>query len=440
MHFNRLSVENFGPFPSVDIDLSSTRVNIITGDNGSGKTQLFGAFSSAIAGRRGMHFNKSGTGPSSIKAELGDGDYREEVRITARLDGNAVRVTPDARHIAGAPRAKLLQDAFKDMLLLPQGSTLAFDRNSFPVKMSAAEVVKLTELVPAALKVNQHWQSFLKSGVLQDEMLSTSTGQIAQLLQAYFRRRKSPVNAPLLIDDYLSKADMYWQEFASTLILDLAQTEQIILFTNRRIDIPGANTIVLTRQEPEHQSLTYFHESYTRSPRTSAMSEKPKYVRGNPYPAVESKVCEFKEVKGERPLDSIKSLVDQYVVAFLNAGVEQQGKIVWGVRDKDRTIQGVSLTAFECDELKRVVTEKLMQIKPPIAPTMYGVKLIEVSDGTESIRDLYLLEIQVPSVQSRFLHATGRDEVYVKTDAGKRKLNAIELQLELLRRHGLKGQ
>lgn len=172
----------------------------------------------------------------------------------------------------------------------------------------------------------------------------------------------------------------------------------------------------------------------------SAMSEKPKYVRGNPYPAVESKVCEFKEVKGERPLDSIKSLVDQYVVAFLNAGVEQQGKIVWGVRDKDRTIQGVSLTAFECDELKRVVTEKLMQIKPPIAPTMYGVKLIEVSDGTESIRDLYLLEIQVPSVQSRFLHATGRDEVYVKTDAGKRKLNAIELQLELLRRHGLKGQ
>ena len=51
--------------------------------------------------------------------------------------------------------------------------------------------------------------------------------------------------------------------------------------------------------------------------------------------------------------------------------------------------------------------------------------------------DTYVVEVRVPSVRRTLLFATGRQEVYVKTDAGKRKLTVVEIQQELIKRFGL---
>lgn len=43
------------------------------------------------------------------------------------------------------------------------------------------------------------------------------------------------------------------------------------------------------------------------------------------------------------PLAAIKGIVDQYAVAFLDAGVSQEAAIFWGSRDEDRAIVDVQL-------------------------------------------------------------------------------------------------
>ena len=42
-----------------------------------------------------------------------------------------------------------------------------------------------------------------------------------------------------------------------------------------------------------------------------------------------------------------------------------------------------------------------------------------------------------PQVRRTLLFSTGSQEIYVKTDAEKRKLSALEIQQELLRRVGV---
>ena len=68
-----------------------------------------------------------------------------------------------------------------------------------------------------------------------------------------------------------------------------------------------------------------------------------KFVIDQPIPVDESIGYEFKEVKGPKPIDTIKNTADEYVVAFLNRRVA--GSIFWGIRDSDRCIVGVNFNA-----------------------------------------------------------------------------------------------
>ena len=51
-------------------------------------------------------------------------------------------------------------------------------------------------------------------------------------------------------------------------------------------------------------------------------------------------IMNFKEVKGDNPVRSISSIVDEYAVAFLNIGRKGVGRVYWGVSD-DRKVVGV---------------------------------------------------------------------------------------------------
>src|SRR5262245_7542745 len=44
-----------------------------------------------------------------------------------------------------------------------------------------------------------------------------------------------------------------------------------------------------------------------------------RFVIARPAEVEETRYCEFKEIKGGRPLDTIKNTCDEYVVAFLNS-------------------------------------------------------------------------------------------------------------------------
>jgi len=156
------------------------------------------------------------------------------------------------------------------------------------------------------------------------------------------------------------------------------------------------------------------------------------YVINQPVAIEETRYYEFKEIKGDDPVSIIKNTCDEYVVAFLNSG---GGRIYWGIRDSDRVVVGVRLNHRERDRLRRAVTDQLGNIKPPISPSAYQVNLNQVlDDNRQPIEDCFVIEIVVPKPLSNELYCTGSNEVYLKTDSGKKKLSIPEIQDEVLRR------
>jgi len=66
-----------------------------------------------------------------------------------------------------------------------------------------------------------------------------------------------------------------------------------------------------------------------------------------------------------------------------------------------------------------------------------AVELHSVFDKERKITDLYLVEVRVPGMQRTILFSTGGGDVFIKTDAGKKKLSSLAIQLELARRLGV---
>ena len=158
------------------------------------------------------------------------------------------------------------------------------------------------------------------------------------------------------------------------------------------------------------------------------------FIINRPVDVEETRHYEFKEVKGGKPLDTIKNTCDEYVVAFLNSS---GGRIFWGIRDSDRYAVGVTLSSTERDELRKTVTNQLHQIKPPISPTAYQINLYPVYEDEscdKEVEDKYVVEVVAPHVFGNDLYSTGSGKVFVKTDSGKKLLSFQEVQDEIRRR------
>jgi serine/threonine-protein kinase len=164
-------------------------------------------------------------------------------------------------------------------------------------------------------------------------------------------------------------------------------------------------------------------------------SEAPleKFFLGQPVHWEETRSCEFKEVEGSDPVRSVMRNVDTYVVAFLNG---EGGRILWGIRDQDRVVVGVPLGYRQRDELRRGVIDKLLKVQPAVAPSTYKINFHEVYSADHPVHDRFVVEVIVPHSQTNLLHCTSDGEVFVKTEAGKKRLSGVEIQDEILRRLG----
>ncbi|CAG2144873.1 RNA-binding domain-containing protein [Cupriavidus plantarum] len=281
------------------------------------------------------------------------------------------------------------------------------------------------------------WMRIRASGVFHNRGGSTGEVAVMELSRQVAARRRARVKLPMLVDDW----DRWPQDLNSVMIKLLqacAQDSQVIVFA-ADAGRAGQQLISLDgRTNVASDALAQYDYRYESRRPNLKPQKRAAWVLGSTFSRQENRTCEFKEVKGSNPLGSIKGVVDQYAVAFLNAGDIQEGAIFWGIRDEDREVVGVRLTVRECDELRRVVTERLFQIVPPIAPTAYRIEIHPINDGRfKVIEDLYIVEVRVPAMRRTLLFATGGQEVYVKTDAGKKKLSTLELQQELVRRLGI---
>lgn len=145
-----------------------------------------------------------------------------------------------------------------------------------------------------------------------------------------------------------------------------------------------------------------------------------RFVHNQPVPLAETRLYEFKEVKGKNPAGSITNTADEYAVAFLNS---KGGRIFWGVRDSDRITVGVNLNERQRDDVRRKVSEKLWGIRPPISDEDWQLELHQVYNlHGETIEDLWVVELLVPPLQKRDVFYTNSGELFVKTEGGKQKL------------------
>ena len=145
-----------------------------------------------------------------------------------------------------------------------------------------------------------------------------------------------------------------------------------------------------------------------------------RFLRDQPVPFEETRLYEFKEVKGKNPDGSITNTADEYAVAFLNS---EGGRIFWGVRDSDRSTVGVTLNERQRDGVRRKVSEKLGSIDPPISAENWHLEFHNVYDlQGETIENLWIVELLVLPPQERDIFYTNSGELFIKTPGGKQRL------------------
>ena len=80
MYFDTLELENFGPFSKYKVSFSPNGINLITGANGSGKTQLVGGIIFSLLGRKVIDIVPNGKIPSEVSLSICDGQQVENIK------------------------------------------------------------------------------------------------------------------------------------------------------------------------------------------------------------------------------------------------------------------------------------------------------------------------------------------------------------------------
>lgn len=106
------------------------------------------------------------------------------------------------------------------------------------------------------------------------------------------------------------------------------------------------------------------------------------------------------------------------------------GNIKWGISDGG-IVKGVKLTKKDKDTIDRMISERISQMKPYVSTEGIHISFEEIVYDNKIVNELYIVEVSVESADSDILFSTSKNEIYIKTDGGKRKLNSFEIQQEL---------
>jgi hypothetical protein len=156
-----------------------------------------------------------------------------------------------------------------------------------------------------------------------------------------------------------------------------------------------------------------------------------KFVLGKAVPFEEDRRFELKEVMSTNPADAIKDAAEEYAVAFLNS---EGGRIFWGIRDDDRVVVGVKLSATERDDVRKAITSKLNNIQPHLDIVSLKLTFHEISDDTAIINDVFVVELAVPRGEPTTMYFTSGDKAIVRLDGAKQRLKGPQIQQWIMAR------
>ncbi|WP_338708095.1 RNA-binding domain-containing protein [Paenibacillus amylolyticus] len=434
----KLNIYNFGPFKTFEMNFNKD-ITIILGPNASGKTQLLGAIVGVFYGQDSISVN--------------DNTNTEEMRLSLKFK------FPDSR-------VELIRGYTNNKFYVENHTHYISNNKIFRLKTN-----DINEFEPIIINYKNNLTEFnielIKKHLLQFQIKDTSMDLLLRIINRiektkiknsykihsggdmyilellfYLSIALEDKTKLIIIDEFAGMLDSHSASALWDLIIEVSERMQVIIsmsgYRVPPLDLEKSIRILPSVDYKKRNNITFnyrFFDSLLIENRIfNSLKNKNKIVKyliNTQVEFEENITMEFKEVKGGNPVDSILSVVDQYVVAYLNVERDTIGTILWGISD-DRIVKGVRLNYTERDRLRREIVNKLSQVTPPIPSQVCSISLVQLYDENMNIvTDKYIIEVTVLPHQSEYFFANGKDEVYIKTDGGKRRLKAHELQIEL---------
>lgn len=145
----------------------------------------------------------------------------------------------------------------------------------------------------------------------------------------------------------------------------------------------------------------------------------------------ETRRLEFKEIKGGNPDDSIPKEAERYAVGFLNS---EGGVIIWGVRDADKSVEGIALSEAQRDRIRRDVVEKLGRVQPKVDDRRFRLEIRQLEGVPESEPTRFIVTLEVPHIPATEPYYTGSGECFIRLDGVLKQKKGPELTHHILSR------
>ncbi|TDX93489.1 UNVERIFIED_CONTAM: AAA domain-containing protein [Lysinibacillus xylanilyticus] len=446
MYIKSLVIKNFGPIKENEIEFKKSGINLIRGQNASGKTQIFGALLYILYGK------------SVIKNNSLIVNIESNVKLITEHD-NTIQIFENI-YSEGKYHSSFQVNSNK--LLGRDNNIISHYHKYSPVffndihmdriEIEEDDIKFISALLESSPTEHSTWLNIVENYLNQvsktNKKIVVPSGGAAQflkLISAVSLHRNLEFKTPLIFDEIFFSYDNNLQELILSILKSYSKINQIIIFDSSSLfDFFNEKNVIanITRDENVFSPIAYNYKIpniLLRKPINEQKNNDFKkegqlivqYIQNDILKDEEYRFIEFKEIKGNNPVDSILSLVDQYAVAYLNENTKRAGKIIWGISDKERRVVGVKLTYQQRDELRRSITEKLGKIQPQIPPSVYRIDLLSLYDNNLNIiNGLYIVEVNIRPYRSEYLYSTAKGEVFIKTDGGKKKLTALEIQQE----------
>lgn len=429
MYIKEVEIVNVGPIINLNCKLEKDKLNFIIGEAGSGKT-TFSAIVYEIL-KRDSYLSYEEKTKKIAKISLTIETQKQNIQIMQEIQNGKSRI--DIKNIIN------MQEQLQELT----SCEVVVMKNWTMKKMEELDYTQI-EIFLERFKekiTNQDLFHRIKDRLKTPEknhLISSGEQNILKILDVLLQIQDNTI---VICDDILDSNGVEITKFILEIMHELTNSIQFIItksiYSKQVIPEEWCNTIYLRRIASEINPIFIQREKDNRNRLPLPKKKEIPFIyhMEETIDAEEDREVEYKEVKGKNPVSSIVNVAPIYIVSFLNSAKLEKGYIKWGISN-DRVVKGVVLDKEQKDEIRRKISEEVKGIKPYVGADDYDLEFINVHDAAENLlTDTYIVELSVKAKKSQtYLYATSKEEIYIKTNGGKRKLNSLEIQAEIKNR------
>lgn len=161
--------------------------------------------------------------------------------------------------------------------------------------------------------------------------------------------------------------------------------------------------------ESEGWSVENFSEDAFNQLLLQANSEE-SLIKYSMYCFEEDLTHEFKEIKGQNPISSIKNCLEKYVLSFINS---EGGEIIWGITDS-REVVGFKADAVLRDKIRKDTISIINNVSPQINPKLYSLDFISIIENGMVNSDVVCFKVKVSSSKIDGCYRGSKGQIWIR--------------------------